>query len=174
MLPQAVNLTTDGTRRAQVWNSGIVDKAKIRLLIEIADEEVRGFNEVAEEYDSDPSWIRRLDPLNQRDKWFFAFDGIDRDQIKQVAINEGTDYRPINGEELDDLIRRIEEERKKLPGLMVNIKKVDSWLLDGPVVQEMKKRRLQEAMALERQRKRDKLRKKQDKKNKKLKKRNRR
>ena len=144
--PNAPNLTLVGDRQPQQdWNRGNVwDKTRVRLVVELPGEELTSFAEVVRIYDISQSWVERIDPLHQRDKWFFAFGGVAVEQIKEVQVFDEprAEYVPVSGNDLADLIQRINVETKTLRlvrfpnGTMgVFIKDGDtSWLLDGPAL----------------------------------------
>jgi len=142
--PNAPNLTSIGSRKAQQWcgELNIFDKTKIRLQVEVTRDELATFNEMVALYDTPKWWVKALDPLNQRDHWYFAFDGISVEQIVEIAVadDNSDEYVPISDVDLDRLIGAIEDERKTLPCVetpqgpaLEFTEPPDSWLLDGPL-----------------------------------------
>jgi hypothetical protein len=145
-LPQAPNLTSNGNPHQQSWIGGLTDKTKVRLTVEVPDEDLTTFRQVRDKYGIRASWLKRLDPSYDRRNWYFAFGGIQPSQIVAVEVLENRSYRQIAGDELDELVARIEQEKEKLDigtishGVLAGATSIQlksghssSWLLDGKV-----------------------------------------
>jgi hypothetical protein len=148
-------LTSIGSRKAQQWcgELNIFDKTKIRLQVEVTRDELTTFNEMVALYDTPKWWVKALDPLNQRDHWYFAFDGISVEQIVEIATydDKSGEYVPISDVDLERLMADIEDERKTLPCVQTPqgpafdcTEPPDSWLLDGPLAKQFHRMQEQE------------------------------
>jgi hypothetical protein len=145
--PNAANLTNDPDPRHQsVWTGrNAADKTKVRLTVEVPDNEVMSFRQLVDRFKIKSSWLKRIDPSYQRPHWFFAFDGVSPEKITTVEIREGDTYKAISGEELQQFVARITEERDarleitiKTTGFLAGTPSVrfkegfkKSWLLDN-------------------------------------------
>lgn len=143
--PSATNLTAIGSRAAQQWYSdvNVLDKTKVRLKVEASVNHLKTFNEIASTYRMSQHWIDCLDPLGQRDQWYFCFDGISVEEIIEICIahDDSDRYEPISDEPLKLLCQQIERECNSLDlvltplGMGMTGSKKDafnSWLFDGP------------------------------------------
>jgi len=155
-LPNAANLTSIGSREAQQWCNelNIFDKTRIRLAVEVTEDELMAFNEMVDMYETPKWWVKTLDHLNQRDNWYFAFDGIPVEHIVEIAIADDTsgEYVPISDVDLKRLVGAIEDERKTLPWVQTPsgpafacTEPPDSWLLDGPLSKQFHRMQEREA-----------------------------
>ena len=166
VMPNAANLTSVGSRAAQEWYNELnfLDKTKVRLEVDVHTSELTTFNEVAKTYRMPQNWIDTLDPHDQRDQWYFAFDGIPVDQIVEVGIahDKSDSYVPIADERLEILCRQVERECRPPAfvytqhGVMCSqVHALDSWLLDGPSATQMRSKCRQAKLGQKRQKTKD-------------------
>ncbi len=142
----APNLTKNPNPTAQaIWCRGIVNKTKIRMTVEVPDTDLTSFRQIKDQYKMRSSWVKALDPYYERRHWYFAFGGVPVEQIKKIEIFEDGVYRELLPDELQALVARIEEEKKKkfvftliTSGPNAGYQQFDfknghddSWLLDG-------------------------------------------
>lgn len=108
----APNLTTNPNPVDQHWCFGCpINKTKIRLTVDVADEKLTSFRQVKEKYKMKASWIKILDCSYERRHWYFAFGGVPVEQITKIEMLDNGAYRELAPEELRELVARIEEER---------------------------------------------------------------
>ena len=146
-VPKAANLTTNGDRACQlsVWAGGHLDKAKVRLTVEIPAAELISFRQLRDRFAIRTKWVKLLAPYHERKHWFYAFSGVKPEQIVAVELWDGTAYTAINGANLATLVTEIEAEKERAfeaivfakgrlkgaGGLRFRKGVMDSWLADG-------------------------------------------
>ena len=142
--PQAANLTTNPKREDQdLWNTGRVDKTRIRLTMDLPDSDLTSFREVKERFKITSTWLKRLAPYHARQHWYFAFGGVRPDHITLVEKWDDGKYSAV--ENLPELVQQVENERERAMVLRISTSGIgrgalvmelkpggeNSWLLDG-------------------------------------------
>ncbi|MAX35777.1 MAG: hypothetical protein CME33_04315 [Gimesia sp.] len=143
-IPQAVNLTKDGTARGNSdWNkSNYLDKTRVRILVDLPNEHLMSFRQMRKKFQVKRSWVRKMAPNQEHRNWYFAFDGVPTDQIQKVeiAFKQPGRYEEVSEERLAQIQKTVEAERASLPivetsegpAFAEEPRLLDSWLLDGP------------------------------------------
>jgi hypothetical protein len=137
---QAANLTSNGNREDQrrIWcgSRTCVDKAKIRLTVEVRESVLINYRQLRERFKIKSRWVKELAPIIERKHWFYAFDGVKPQQIISYEIWVDSGYRRMNSEELAALLQDIEAERIRIGfkrvGPYMSATDYCSWLIDGP------------------------------------------
>lgn len=143
----AANLTTsrDALAQQKTWAEGILDKTKIRIIVEIQESELMTFGQLKKKYSLSKEWLNRIDPHKEGKHWYYAFGGVKRSQFVRVEIRSENRYKPIKDAELTDLVQKIELEIEraliidpKTNSTLVNdfvlrfkLGVCESWLVDG-------------------------------------------
>jgi len=145
-MPQAVNLTLDGTAKGNAnWNKGnYMDKTRVRLVVDVTKEKLTSFRKVRRKFQIQRAWVRRLAPSGEHRHWYFAFDAVPTDHIRciEIGFDRPGCFKVIEGERLAQVVETIEVERARLPivetpagpAFTVAPRLLDSWLIDGPFV----------------------------------------
>lgn len=153
--PKAANLTTNENQSEQSWYSSkskkkqseinlkygppLTNKMAIRLTIAISEGELTSFQEAAKRFNTSPEWEKKLGSAQERQQWFYAFEGVRPDQIRKIERLVKGKYCKLSPDELNQLVTAIEKEREQK--LIVEGEQMtiyfkpgysESWLIDGP------------------------------------------
>ena len=144
--PKAANLTSNKNQTGQLWCSeNRISKVAIRLTVDVPENELTSFQEVAKQYNTSPEWLERLGSARHRRQWFYAFAGVHPSQIRKVERLVNGQYRNQSHGELKTLVAAIERElglkwlvEFETTGLNAGAERYrikpgysESWLIDG-------------------------------------------
>ncbi len=145
-LPTAVNLTSNGSGKANAdWNRGnLIDKTRVRLTVDLPDDQVTTFGQVRRRFKISRDWVRRLAPGQEYRNWYFAFGGVPLEKVLKVeiAVDSPGQFETVLQHQLLGICSLIESESAELPivetkegpAFFLEPSLVDSWLIDGPYV----------------------------------------